>query len=459
MDNESFILSLHRIGAIKFGRFTLKSGKISPFYIDLRDMVSHPELLRAVSDLLAQKVAGLEFDLVTGIPYTALPIATLVADQLGKPLVYLRKEPKAYGTGADLIGQYSPGQTCLVLDDLVTTGESKVETAEKYQQHGLRVVDLAVVVDRSPDGGKSLTDKGFRLHSLMDLDEILNTLLLHGLIPHETVRAVEEFNEALLAEDSAPQPAAEPANPLARRLRETMDRKRSNLVLSLDVTRQDEFFALLEQTAEHIAMVKTHVDILEDFDERFVPRLKEMAARHDFLVFEDRKFADIGNTARHQFRGGIHRIADWADFVTVHSVAGPGILPGLFDGSQGTAAFLLARMSAKGSLIGETYTRQTLDMGRARPEWVAGFIGHGTDAEDIRRFKNKIPPGFLLLMPGVALEPGGDALGQQYLSVEQAMAGGADCLIVGRAILGAADPAQAAQTFRARAWQARPASH
>ena len=243
--------------------------------------------------------------------------------------------------------------------------------------------------------------------------------------------------------------------PMTRQLMETMLRKRSNLVLSLDVEGVNEFFEILEQTGPEICMVKTHVDILETFRGDFVPRLKALAQRHDFHIFEDRKFADIGNTVRKQFRSGEFRIAEWAEYVTVHMIVGEAILDGLFGELEvPRAGFLLARMSAKGNLISENYTRQVLDIGKRRQDCVAGYIGHGANIDDIRRFKAKIPQNQLLLMPGVNLDTKGDGLGQQYLTVEDAITGGADAIIVGRGIVAADDPGAQAKRYREAAWQA-----
>ena len=240
-----------------------------------------------------------------------------------------------------------------------------------------------------------------------------------------------------------------------------MNRKKSNLILSLDTEDADEFFQILEGCGEQIAMVKTHIDIISDFTPDFITRLRALAAEKDFLIFEDRKFADIGNTVKHQFYGGIYRIADWADCVTSHLVAGAGTVKGLFP--EGTAsmksgkpqaAFLLARMSSKGNLITEDYSGKVIAAGKDNPELVAGYIGHGKDADDIRAFKARIPGGQLLLMPGVKLERGSDNLGQQYLTVEEAVSGGADCVIVGRGIIAADEPARTAEVYRQRAWEA-----
>jgi orotidine-5'-phosphate decarboxylase len=111
-------------------------------------------------------------------------------------------------------------------------------------------------------------------------------------------------------------------------------------------------------------------------------------------------------------------------------------------------------MSAKGNLISETYTRQVLEIGKRRKDCVSGYIGHGADVEDIKRFRNKIPQDQLLLMPGVNLDTTGDGLGQQYLTVEKAIAGGADAIIVGRGIVASTNPGAEAKRYREAAWNA-----
>jgi orotidine 5'-phosphate decarboxylase subfamily 1 len=291
---------------------------------------------------------------------------------------------------------------------------------------------------------------GYKLHSLINLDEIVALLQGKGLISDEKVKEVEAFTSSL----AKPVEQDVYTNPLTQKLMDKMAEKQSNLVLSLDVTTQKEFFDMLDKVGDEIVMLKTHVDIIDDYDESFIPRLQEYASRQNFLIFEDRKFADIGNTVRHQFRNGVYKIADWAEYVTVHMVAGELILKGLFEGIEGHAGFVLARMSSKGNLLNETYTRKCFEAAKKNPQWVAGFIGHGTSVEDIKRFKAKFPGNQLLMMPGVKKEAGSDAMGQQYITIEQAVTGGADCIIVGRGILKADDPAAEARLYRERAWKA-----
>jgi orotidine 5'-phosphate decarboxylase subfamily 1 len=201
-------------------------------------------------------------------------------------------------------------------------------------------------------------------------------------------------------------------------------------------------------------MVKNNIEIMEQFNSDFIRSHKEYAVKHDFLIFEDRKFADIGNTVRKQFREGLYRISDWADFVTVHGLPGPKILNGLFeDLNREVSGFLLAKMSADGNLLTETYSRNIFEMGKEYPQWVSGFIGFEESSEKIARMKQKMPAGSLLLMPGVNMDSEGDKLGQRYLSVAEAVKGGADLIIVGRGIYGADNPAEAAERYRDEGWK------
>lgn len=450
MTKELFILRLHDIGAIKFGEFTLKSGYKSPFYFDLRDMISHPEILSGISNLIVEMVQDIDFDYISGVPYTALPIATLVADILDKPLIYIRKEKKAYGTKNSVIGSFEKGSKCLIFDDLITTGESLFETANKFKDEGLEVVDFAVIIDRGNNSKEKVNNLGYNLHSFIALNEVLEILTNANRISKGQATNIKNFTKSLNATTNNEK---DNRNLLTKQLELKMQEKKSNLVLSLDVDNQKDFFDILDKTAKHIVMLKTHIDILNDFDKGFVKKLKEYSVTHNFMIFEDRKFADIGNTVKKQYRNGIYKIKDWAQFITVHAIPGEGILQGLFNGVENRASFLLAKMSSKGNLMNDTYTRKVFNIGEKYANVVSGYICHANTKEELKLLKNKIPKGQLMLMPGVKLQAGSDATGQQYTTVEDAMQGGADCIIVGRGIIEADDIEKTAIEYKERAWK------
>ncbi|MDA3899671.1 MAG: orotidine-5'-phosphate decarboxylase [Spirochaetes bacterium] len=450
MTKEDFVVKLADIGAIKFGSFTLKSGIVSPFYINLRDVVSSPELLEAASRLVEDECKA-EYDVVSGVPYTALPIASLVSAHSGKGLIFKRKEEKAYGLKDSIVGTYKPGDRCFLIEDLITTGESILENAVALQEAGIEIVHISMIIDRSFDNAASLREAGFSFSSIVTLKEMIAILQKRGKIGADEVEAIEKF----VAENSGDKKALKHIikNPVTNKILSVIKEKETNLTLSLDVTESDQFFSILEKTADKIAVLKTHIDIIDDFTPKFIDELIAFKKKYNFVIFEDRKFADIGNTVRHQFRNGVYKIADWADIVTVHMVPGPGILEGLFGGIENRSGLLLARMSSKGNYINEDYTRRVIAAGIENEMCVSGFIGHGNDAADIKKFRNKIPSNFLFFMPGVKIDTASDGLGQSYITPDVAVKNGADLIIVGRGIVAADDPSSEAEKYRKTAYR------
>lgn len=182
-------LALADIGAIKLGQFTLKSGQSAPIYIDLRLLASHPAILRQAAFAYAQVIrcelgigdgsAGVR---LAGIPYAALPIGTAVALEMGLPLIYPRREVKGYGTGQKIEGSFEAGDRVVVLDDLITTGGSKLEAIRPLEEAGLAVRDVVVLIDREQGGREELAAAGYRLHAVLRLGEMLEELVAAGRI-------------------------------------------------------------------------------------------------------------------------------------------------------------------------------------------------------------------------------------------------------------------------------------
>lgn len=169
-------------GCVRFGQFTLKSGAQSPIYLDLRRLVTYPLVMRRVAKAYAHVLRGLSFDRIAGIPYAALPIATAVSLEAGWPLIYPRREAKDYGTRATIEGEYRAGDTVAVIDDLVSTGESKIETIQKLESAGLKARDIVVLIDRGQGAAASLADSGYALHAVVTLPALLQEWLRDGAI-------------------------------------------------------------------------------------------------------------------------------------------------------------------------------------------------------------------------------------------------------------------------------------
>jgi len=185
--------SLLEAGCIKFGEFTLKSGVISPIYIDLRLIITYPKLLEQVGAAYLPLLEKLQFDRIAGLPYAAIPIATAISLAGNYPMIYPRKEVKAYGTKAEIEGEYQAGETIVVIDDLATTGGSKFEAIEKLTGAELVVKDVVVLVDRQSGAKESLAEAGYAMHAILTIREMLDHWEETGNVEKDKIDATREF--------------------------------------------------------------------------------------------------------------------------------------------------------------------------------------------------------------------------------------------------------------------------
>jgi uridine monophosphate synthetase len=190
---KAIILELFSIGAIQFGQFTLKTGIASPIYIDLRLIISYPALLKRISTALWTLSERLSFDLLCGVPYTALPIATAISLEHDLPMVLRRKEAKDYGTKKIIEGVFKTKDVCLIIEDVVTSGTSILETARALEKEGLIVEDALVILNREQGGKEHLKNKGIFLHSLISIFDLLKVLFAEKKISKETFQNVNAF--------------------------------------------------------------------------------------------------------------------------------------------------------------------------------------------------------------------------------------------------------------------------
>ena len=183
-------------GCIKFGEFTLKSGLKSPIYIDLRQIITYPKLLEQIGQAYLPLLKELKFERLAGLPYAAIPIATAISLAGNYPMIYPRKEAKAYGTKAEIEGEYHAGETAVIIDDLATTGGSKFEAIEKLTGAGLVVKDVVVLVDRQSGAKESLEQAGYAMYAVLTITQLLDYWEENGRVGKDKIEETRNFLKA-----------------------------------------------------------------------------------------------------------------------------------------------------------------------------------------------------------------------------------------------------------------------
>ena len=296
---------------IKIGNFTLKNGETSKYYFDMKNIISYPSLLKSIGDMIYNKLG--DFDIICGIPYGGLPIATYISTRYNKPLIFVRDAPKDYGTKKQIEGEFKKTNKCVIIDDVITTGKS-LQNAIDLLKDKVTIVETFVIFDRQQGHCCSLPVK-----SLFFKNDIIR-----------------------------------------HRLNEIKKRKKSNLCFSADIENINKLNEIIENIGKYIVICKIHYDIIDDKNEKYKKKLVDLSIKHDFLIMEDRKFNDISYIVNKQYR----KFANWVDLVTVHSLVSKDVLK-LFPG-----ILLVANMSNNDY----DYTDKALQQANNNPDNVIGFI-------------------------------------------------------------------------------------
>lgn len=309
MKNE-IIKELFKTNCIKLGNFTLKSGEVSKYYYDMKNIISNPSLLKQIGDELYNLLD--DFDIICGIPYGALPIATYISTQYNKPLIYIRDKQKEYGTQKMIEGEYKKEDKCVIIDDVITSGRSLEEEIEKLKDK-VTIVDVAVIMNRQQNPQCSMKFK-----SLLYKNDITKYLL-------------QSISES----------------------------KKSKLIFSADISNCQKIIEIIKKIGKHIVACKIHSDMIDNF-ETYIPELIELSIKHNFLIMEDRKFNDISYIVNMQYK----KFRNWVDLVTVHSLVTNDVLSVL------SGCLIVANMSNNNY----NFKEKASQMAKDNKDNVVGFI-------------------------------------------------------------------------------------
>ncbi|MCP9262644.1 Uridine 5'-monophosphate synthase [Dirofilaria immitis] len=447
IDNRLLMEELKKVGVFKLGSFTLQSGQNSPIYIDLRLLFTSPKVL---------------YDYIVGVPYAALPLSTIIADRLDKPMLLRRG--------------------------------SILETVLSLRSEGLICNEAICVLDREQGGPKFLQDQGITLYSILGMNKMLDFLIDIGTItlkkkedilyqltlppPSVTNKIQYKDDWSLVSRKDAT------LNCLNKKLLEIMNKFKSRymgifktilsektcLCIAIDVTKCEEIIQIIEKTGGYICAVKLHADVIEDFNDAFVQKLTSLANNLDFIIFEDRKLADTGYTTKLQLTKGPFKIESWAQLVSVHAFSGQSVLNIIRKiveqpTTKLTGVLLVVEMSSDGSFTNSKEYLNGRRMNKIILFWNLNYhlysfcTGIGKNNRDIvsgficqKRCADV--PSFLYWTAGVHMDAVSDGIGQNWRTVENAIGvDGNDIVVVGRAITGVDDINTQIRRYRDAAWE------
>lgn len=444
-NKRDFFLEIYPKEVVKFGNFVLKSGIESPFYVDLRALASDPIILKKLSCFLLDLLQNSTYDLLCGVPYAALPIATAMSLESGTPLIIKRKEAKTYGTKKIIEGVFQKGQNCVLVEDVITSGKSLIETIDEVEKEGLKITDIVVIMDRQQGGKELLENKGYKVHCLFSIFEVTDILLEKQLLNLADVEKIHHFIKhpptiPIIKRLTYQEKLESCKHPFAKKLLKIAIKKQSNLIASADITHTKDLLKFANEVGPHIVALKTHIDILNDFSHNeSILALQKLAEKHEFLLFEDRKFADIGHTQALQFTAGVHQISHWADMITAHVISGQKSL----DCFLNVGVVAIISLSSKGALTDSDYQNKALQLIENQACIMGGVS------------QTKLPQHFLQFTPGVNLSQTEDLMGQQYHTPDFVFKNNhTDFAIVGRGIYKAENPQQSAKKYQTECWKA-----
>lgn len=195
-------LQLFDIGAIKFGAFKLKlhekkpDAPLSPIYIDLRLLRSFPDVMDSAVEVYQELAGGLKFGIYADVPTAATPIVAVLSHLTRVPMISPRKEEKGHGMKRPIDGAFKEGQVALLIDDLVTRADSKLEAISALEENGLNVDDVVVLMDREQGGVEELKKRGYGCHTAFKLKELLKFYVDSGKISQEQYDKTIDYLES-----------------------------------------------------------------------------------------------------------------------------------------------------------------------------------------------------------------------------------------------------------------------
>jgi len=377
LELDILIEKLKYINVINYGDFILKSGIKSNYYCDFRILISYPNILKSIFKLIPVTLYE-DVDLICGVFFGGMPLANLISFEKNIPQIFIRDEQKTYGKKKLIEGIYKEGQTVLLIEDVITTGESMLEKIKILEGYGFKI-KLLTILNRNND---LQTLNNYIINSIFPLNKIING----------------NDNQSNL-----------------NKIYKLAFKKQSNIILSVDLNNSRDIINLIEETKDNIVGIKIHSDIICDFNNLLI-YLKQI--KEDFIIIEDCKVADISFISIQKVRN----YTNYADYITYHCLLGDDLPITLKKEFNNLGVLGVVEMSVKNSFIDINYINKTEN----QLNLMDGCI---IQKNGLKLFNSKLPITF---SPGISLNNKLDDYNQTYKNPLDEKVG--EFWIVGRSI-------------------------
>ena len=449
---------------IDINSYTLKNGSKVEYYFNTKNIYSTPELMHLVVDKMEEIIIHyiekekIDYNHIAGVPYGAVPLSSIISKNLNTSNLFIRKEAKTRGTKNIIENNYEIGDSVILIEDVITSGSSILETVKLLENNGL-IVSLVVCVFNRKTGGLNNLKKTLDcpIEYLYDIEKLSSYLNIHkkinefdygkiiGSIAIEKknfVNSLEykkkqiedenEFNNSVKNYDFIFN------NKLSKLVMNLVVAKESALCLSLDVDSWEDGKKILELCGPYIVMVKVHVDLFTDIDniDVFIKEIRDIARRRNFLIMEDVKMADVDKISYKKISNSFFRYDKWANFLTVQGITAKSILDYSSQENEESNVYhsnlaLVSDMNQKNALIDKDYREKCIELIRNDNQMISVI------SQDGNNIKNKIK-----FTPGVSLDFSSESNvnSRKYRSISEAISRDKNhIIIVGNGIINKKD--------------------
>ena len=341
---------------LEIGSFKLKNNIKTEYYINSRKLYSNNRLMNLIIDKIINKIednSNIHYDHIVGVPYGTLPLTGLLSNKINKPMLFMRKETKGYGSKKILEGKYEIGDTVILIEDTITSGSSIIETFKNLECMGIFVSYILILFDRETGAINDLKEQlKIPVHSLFSISKISNYFSINNsmnkfdngkiissiLTDKKNYLRIKENEKRKEKLEKEKQLSIENYdyifnNPLSLLLIGLVIRKKTALCLSLDVSSWKVGKQILELCGPYICMVKLHTDLFTDIGNIniFIKELKNLARKYKFLIMEDMKMGDVDKITYNKIKNSFFKYGEWANLITIHGITANSVYKYMYD--------------------------------------------------------------------------------------------------------------------------------